>query len=121
MLIMYFMYLSFSPPNFVPPFAGSSSSVNDYVSAIIGGYWSFAGWQGFPAVIEDVKEPKSVTILMNSETIILTSFKKGLAKSHNNWGYIDNCCLSFCQCWIPLCPISRGNQIIIFDCRNFCI
>ena len=50
-----------SPPDLVPPFAGTSSSVSDYVAAIIGGYWSYGGWQGFPAVIEDVKEPKSVT------------------------------------------------------------
>ena len=32
--------------------------IRGYVSAIIGGYWSFAGWQGIPSVIEDVKEPR---------------------------------------------------------------
>ena len=26
-------------------FSGSSSSVSDYVDAIYGGYWSYAGWQ----------------------------------------------------------------------------
>ena len=36
------------------PFASS------YVSALYGGYWSYAGWQGIPAVCEDIKDVKLV-------------------------------------------------------------
>ena len=34
-----------SPLSLPPPFQGTTSSVSSYVSAIYGGYWSYAGWQ----------------------------------------------------------------------------
>ena len=56
--VKFNFHLSISPPDYASPFDESSTSVSDYVSAIIGGYWSYAGWQGVPTVIEDVEEPK---------------------------------------------------------------
>ena len=47
-----------SPPSLPPAFQGTSSSLSSYVSAIYGGYWSYAGWQGIPAAIEDIKDPR---------------------------------------------------------------
>eukprot|EP00092_Neocalanus_flemingeri_P030971 GFUD01033635.1.p1 GENE.GFUD01033635.1~~GFUD01033635.1.p1 ORF type:complete len:470 (-),score=82.28 GFUD01033635.1:92-1501(-) len=53
-----FITLAKSPPSFSPPFEGTSSSMSSYVTAIYGGYWSYAGWQGIPAGIEDIKDPR---------------------------------------------------------------
>jgi len=41
-----------------PPLEGLSFSASSYVSALYGGYWSYAGWQGIPAVCEDIKDVK---------------------------------------------------------------
>jgi len=43
-----------------PPLEGLSFSASSYVSALYGGYWSYAGWQGIPAVCEDIKDVKLV-------------------------------------------------------------
>merc|ERR1719192_281490 len=57
-IIVGLVQLGILPPEFQPPFEDTTTSARGYVSAIIGGYWSFAGWQGIPSVIEDVKEPR---------------------------------------------------------------
>ena len=47
--------------NQFPPqsaFSGASTSPSDYVGAIYGGYWAYAGWQGIPAGIEDMRNPR---------------------------------------------------------------
>ena len=58
-----------------PPLAGTTTSLSPYITAVYGGYWSYAGWQGIPAAMEDVEEPRRTVpaaILLGLATVTIT-------------------------------------------------
>jgi len=62
-------------PRLESSFSGASSSPSDYVSAIYGGYWAYAGWQGIPSGIEDMKNPRKTflwSVILGLSVVTIT-------------------------------------------------
>jgi len=69
-------------PQLEPPFSEASSSPSDYVSAIYGGYWAYAGWQGIPSGIEDMKNPRKTflwSVILGLTIVTITYILANLA------------------------------------------